>query len=124
MLLTSDRTSPCSARFSRSSSGRSTTSVSPSWRTVMAPGRSRSSTPLGPRTVMCRPATDTSTPLGTGMGDLPTRDMGSPHEAQDLAADVALARLAVGEQALAGREDRDAQPAEDPRDLGGPRVDA
>ena len=43
----------------------------------------------------------------------------SPHEAEDLAAHVALARLAVGHEPLAGREDGDAEAAEDPGDLVG-----
>ena len=37
-----------------------------------------------------------------------------PDEAQDLAAHVALARLAVGHETLAGRDDGDTQPTEDP----------
>ena len=48
----------------------------------------------------------------------------SPHEAEDLAAHVALARLAVGHEPLAGRDHGHAEPAEDPRDLGGLAVDA
>ena len=69
---------------------------------------------LGPFTAMCAPEIVTSTPLGTGIGDLPMRDMSDHHhEAEDLAADLALARLPVGQQSLAGREHRHAQPAED-----------
>src|SRR4051794_19238372 len=127
MLLTRDRTRPWRARFWRSSSGRSTMSSSPSWRIVMAPspGMSRSRVPFGPLAVTWTPLTVTSTPLGTGMGLLPILLMvRSPHEAEDLAADVALARLAVGHEPLAGREDGHAQATEDPRDLGGLAVDA
>src|SRR5688500_9147634 len=124
MLLTSDRTRPCMARFWRSSFGRSTSSSSPSWRKVISPGMSRSRVPFGPFTVSWRPAIVTSTPLGTGMGDLPIRLMTSPHEAEDLAAHVALARFAVGHEPLAGREHGHAQAAEDPRDLRGLAVDA
>ena len=38
------------------------------------------------------------------MGFLPILDMAPPDLAQDLAADAALARLAVGEKTLVGRE--------------------
>jgi hypothetical protein len=47
-----------------------------------------------------------------------------PDEAQDLAAHVALARLAVGHETLAGRDDGDTQPTEDPGDLAGGLVHA
>src|SRR5258708_3022875 len=47
-----------------------------------------------------------------------------PDLAQDLAADAALARLAVGHQALIGGQDRDSHAAENPRDAFGLRVDA
>jgi hypothetical protein len=50
----------------------------------------------------------TSTPDGIVMGALPIRDIsfptfvpGSPHEAQDFAADLALARFTVGHKTLA-----------------------
>src|SRR4029077_8222651 len=121
MLLTSERTRPCSARFSRSSSGRSTMISAPSWRTEMSPGRRRSRVPLGPFTVSSRPEMVISTPLGTGTGERPTRDIAtaSPHEAQDLATDVAGPCFAVGHQALAGRHDGHAQAAEHPGDLRG-----
>src|SRR4051812_37087530 len=124
MLLTSERTRPCSARFSRSSSGRSTTISAPSWRTEMSPGRRRSRVPFGPFTVSSRPCTEISTPLGTGTGVRPTRDIAtaSPHEAQDLATDVAGPCFAVGHQALAGRHDGHAQAAQHAGDLIGLRV--
>src|SRR5690606_11344143 len=149
MLLTRVRVSPCSDRFSRASSGRSTRSSSPSWRTVMAPGMGRERVPFGPFTVMWPSATVTSTPPGTAMGacpirltspappsSVPLRDLmqawgaaplrfatSSPHEAQDLAAHAALPGFPVGHQALAGRQHRHAQAAEDPRDLLGLGVD-
>jgi hypothetical protein len=75
MFATSERVRPCSARFSRSSSGRVTISSSPSRATVIVSGASCSSVPRGPFTVTCRPSIVTSTPLGTGMGILPIRDM-------------------------------------------------
>src|SRR5262249_44466787 len=116
MLFTRLRVSPCSDRLSRSSSGRSTTRVSPSWRTVMAPGMGRDSSPRGPFTRTVPLTMATSTPLGTEMGAFPIRLIPhSPHVAEDLAADPALARLAVGHEALTGREDGDPEPAEDAR---------
>src|SRR5579875_2824482 len=127
MLLTRVLVRPCSARLVRSSSGRSTRRLPSSWRTVISPGRSRSSVPLGPLTVTWRSARVTSTPDGTVMGVRPMRDMeapSSPDEAEDLAADTALARLTVGEQPLAGGQDGDAEAAEDARQLVGGGIDA
>src|SRR5947209_7311280 len=127
MLFTSERVRPCWARFWRSSSGRSTSNWSSSWRTVMTPGMARSSEPRGPATVMRRSLTVTVTPLGTGIGAFPMRLISSspsPDVAEDLAADAHLAGFAVGQQAAARRHDGDAEPAEDARDLVGRRVDA
>src|SRR5215831_11113710 len=117
MLFTSERVRPCSERFSRSSSGRSTRRVSPSWRTTMAPGTGRDSWPFGPFTVTAPPAMVTSTPLGTVIGALPMRLTGasSPHVAEDFAAHAALARLTVGHEPLAGRQDGHPEPAEHTR---------
>ena len=76
MLATSERVSPCRARFWRWSSGRSTTRTSPSWRTVMAAGTARASSPCGPVTVtVLSSPRATVTPEGTGMGDRPIRDI-------------------------------------------------
>src|SRR6476646_1035978 len=115
MLATSERVRPCSARFSRSSSGRVTIRSSPSRVTVIDSGTSCSRVPFGPWTVTCPPSSVISTPLGMVMGFWPIRDMGEtplPDLAQDFAAHAALARLAVGHEPLVGREDRDAHPAE------------
>jgi hypothetical protein len=60
---------------SRSSSGRSTSSAAPSWRTVMSAGIRRNREPFGPFTVTSLPATLTSTPEGIWMGALPIRDI-------------------------------------------------
>src|SRR5262245_20268959 len=124
MLLTSERVSPWSARLRRSSSGRVTTTSSPSRAIVISSGAWISSSPFGPLTAIRRPSLVTSTPLGITMGFLPTRDMVLPDLTEDLAADLALARLAVGEQTLVGGQDRDPHAAEDPRDLVGGAVDA
>src|SRR5690606_12996691 len=127
MLFTSERASPWNARVSRSSLLRSTSSVSPSWRTVMSPGSSRARAPFGPLTATERPSMVTSTPLGTGMGALPMRDMlatpPSPDVAEDLAADATLARLTVGHEPLAGGHDCDTEAAEHPGDAIGLGVD-
>src|SRR5690606_38552079 len=67
--------------------------------------------PLGPLTSTTPgvPAL-TSTPLGRRMGLRPTRDI-SPHLADDLAAHVLGAGLAVGEEPQGGGDDGEAQPA-------------
>src|SRR5262245_29912868 len=124
MLATSERVRPCSARFSRSSSGRVITRSSPSRATVMVSGASCSSVPFGPFTVTRLPEIVTSTPLGTGMGILPIRDISSPHLTEDLAADTLLTRLAVGHETLVRRENRDPHAAEYARDALGLGVDA
>src|SRR4051794_34724187 len=122
MFDTSVRLRPCSERFSRSSSGRSTSSVetppSPvSRRTVIAPGMVRLRVPLGPLTTTSAPLMVTSTPGGTLIGDLPMRDMGGslPDVAEDFAADLALARLTVGHQSLTGGQDSHSEATEDAR---------
>jgi hypothetical protein len=68
--------------------------------------------PLGPRTLF---AVLRSVALATDGRSLMTDP--SPHEAEDLAAHVALARLTVGQETLAGREHGHPQPTEDPGDL-------
>src|ERR671936_211760 len=119
MLATSERTSPCRARLSRSSSGRSTRTRASSWRTVIRGGSVWLSVPRGPVTVAWRPSSLTSTPAGSGMGSLPIRDMlllpSLPHVGQHLAADAGPVGRAVGQQAAGGRDDGDAEAAEDPR---------
>src|SRR5258706_9904002 len=124
MLLTSDRVRPCSARFSRSSSGRSTRIVESSWRTLMTAGRSRSSWPLGPFTRTWPSPIVTSTPEGSGMGERPIRDISSPHVAEDLAALATLARLSVGHEALVGGQDSDTEAAQHAGQTVGLGVDA
>src|SRR5947208_17025076 len=123
MLLTSERTRPCSARFWRSSFGRSTSSVLSSWRMVIGSGTVRERVPCGPLTVTAPGASVTSTPLGRGMGERPTRDMRpSPHVAKDFSADLALARFPVGHEPLAGREHGDTETTEDAGKLVGTAV--
>src|SRR4029450_550470 len=94
------------------------------------PGRPpRLSSPRGPfTTTTASSPTVTSTPLGILMGCLPIRlmasDLRSPDERQDLAADPLAGRVAVRHHALRGRDDRDPEPAQDPRQVVPPRVDA
>ena len=83
--------------------------------TATPPTISCSSWPFGPFTVTCAPSIVTSTPLGTVIGCFPMRDMMAtplPDLAQDLAADLALARFPVGQQTLVGGQDRDPHAAE------------
>src|SRR5512142_2603930 len=65
----------------------------------------------------------TSTPAGTAMGRRPIRDIGLPDVGQDFAAELGLAGLRAGHDALAGADDDDAEAAEDPRDVGLAGVD-
>src|SRR5439155_9831637 len=109
----------------RSSSGRSTRTFPSSWRMVMSSGIARSRLPFGPLTATRPLATVTSTPVGTGIGERPTRLIySSPHITEDLAAHAALTRLAVGHEALAGRQDGDAEAAQHPRQTVGLGVHA
>src|SRR6516164_5101529 len=86
---------------------------------------SRSRVPWGPLTETWRSVTLICTPFGTGMGARPIRDTaGLPDVAEDLAADLALTRLAVGEETLAGGQDGHAEPAEHARQAVGAGVDA
>src|SRR4029078_9844548 len=61
----------------------------------------------------------TSTPDGTVMGRRPMRDMSYrlPDEREDFAAELRLARLLAGHDALARADDDDAETAEHPRDV-------
>src|SRR3954469_6586203 len=82
--------------------------------------------PLGPLTVTSAPSIATSTPDGTATGSLPIRDMlvfsfsvsSLPDVGEDFPTHALLVRLAVGQQALARRDDRDAQAAEHLRQAG------
>src|SRR6476469_6965290 len=124
MLLMSVRVRPWSERLLRSSSGRCTSRMPSSpLATVIGAAMVCDSVPLGPLTVTSDSSIATSTPDGTAMGSLPMRDMflslpglsrsGSPDVGADFAAHALLARLAVGQQTLRRRDDRDAQSTED-----------
>src|SRR4051812_18348310 len=124
MLLIRVLVSPCSERLMRSSSGRLTsrTPSSPRW-TVIGAATVWLRVPLGPLTItvgVVVPSIWTSTPDGTVIGSLPMRDiatslllgLGSPDVGEDFPTHALLVGLAVGQQALAGRDDGDAQSTE------------
>src|SRR5690349_8193683 len=120
MLAISVRVRPCNDLLSRSSLGRATSTVpSSALATVIGAATVWLRVPFGPFTVTRRSARVTSTPDGTGMGSLPIRDMlvsplgpSSPDVGEDFPTHALLVRLAVGQQALARRDDRDAEAAE------------
>src|SRR6478609_11273137 len=97
MFATSERVSPCSARWSARSVGRETVTAPSSWTTVIS-GLIRSSRrPLGPFTATLPGLISTSTPKGLGMGFFPIRLIDSPHVAEHLTADAQLLGLAAGD---------------------------
>src|SRR5918995_1935162 len=126
MLLIRVRVRPCRERLMRSSSGR-LTSRTPSLRsTVMGAATWCDKMPLGPLTVTSWSSMATSTPDGTSIGSLPIRDMSvsssglsSPDVGENFPTHALLVGLAVGQQTLARRDDRDAQAAEHARQAGG-----
>src|SRR5215467_11080805 len=130
------RVRPCSDRASRDSSDRETTIWSPSWATFTDDGRVIELVPFGPLMSTAPARTATFTPCGNLTGRRPTRDMGSPpsclssrsslaspasiesieliatcspNRAEDLAADVLLARAMVDHHALRRRQHVDAE---------------
>src|SRR6478735_3205881 len=135
MLLMSVRVRPWSERLLRSSSGRCTSRMPSSpLATVIGAAMVCDRVPLGPLTVTSDSSIATSTPDGTAMGSLPMRDMllslpglswsGSPDVGEDFAAHALLVRLAVGQQSLRRRDDRDAEATEDLGQVGALGVDA
>src|SRR3712207_2710713 len=101
MLATRLRVSPCRLRLSRSSSGRDTSSVPSSERSiVIGAGTVCDRVPLGPFTVTAWPSRVISTPAGTGIGRRPMRDMAGllVDVGEDFSAYALLVGLAVGEQ--------------------------
>src|ERR1700756_3394012 len=94
--------------------------------TSTSPERRRASSPSLPLAFSRPAAIDTVTPLGTATGFLPTRDMvvrPLEHAAEHFAADIGRARLVVRHDAPRRRQDRDAQPIVDARQLGHLRID-
>src|SRR5688500_3725770 len=114
MLLTSVRVRPCSDLLVRSSSGRLTSRTPSSpFSTTIGAATVWLRLPLGPFTVTSGPSIATSTPEGTGTGSLPILDissssssLSSPDVGEDFPTHALLVRLAVGQQTLAGRDDR------------------
>src|SRR6478736_600500 len=93
--------------------------------TLIGSATARSRVPLGPLTETFWPSIVTSTPLGTATGCFPMRDMASspsPHVREDFAAHALSCRLTVGQQARGRGDDRHAEAAENPRQVGGFRV--
>src|SRR4029079_8983079 len=99
---------------------------SPSFSTATLGSTGRAIVPSGPFTWMFCASTLNSTPLGSATGFLAIRDISasSGHDAENLAADAGVARLAVGHHAVRGREDRDPEAVHDPRDVVPALVDA
>ena len=84
--------------------------------------------PLGPFTVTTFPSPMvTSTPAGTVIGILPIRDISClpplPDKRQDFAADMVLASLLIGHDALGRGNDGDAQATENLGQLVGAGID-
>src|SRR4030088_1517151 len=86
-----------------------------------SPCSTSESAPLGPFTLTTWPSTLAVTPEGMATGFFPTRDMvidpgslirwsGLKHRAEDLSADIVVARVVIGHDALGRRQDRDPQP--------------
>src|SRR5206468_10810291 len=123
MFCRSARVSPCSARVAFASSLRLTTSVPSSRVTDTSGWKVRTSSPFGPFTRTVWPSILTSTPCGTCTGRRPMRLI-SPDVGEDFPAQPLLLGLAPGHDTGRGRDDRDAETAEDARHLGLPRVHA
>src|SRR5215218_1532982 len=120
MLAIRLRVSPCRARCSPRSVGRSTVRVPSATETFMSRSKACSSSPFGPFTVTAPGWTSISTPSGISIGFLPIRLISgsqSPDVCDDLAADAALARLVAGHHAARGRHDRGPHAAEDAGDV-------
>src|SRR5438105_6722383 len=99
---------------------------SPSFFTSTLGSAARAMLPRGPLLAICPPATFTSTPFGRGTGYFAILDiaLSSGDDAEHFAAKAVGARLAIGHDAARGRDDRDAQPVHDARDVVAALVDA
>src|SRR5215211_2778814 len=108
--------SPCSARCSPRSVGRSTVRVASSIATFMSVSTCWLSSPLGPLTPTAPGVTSISTPSGISIGCLPIRLIScsrSPDVRDDLSADTPLTGLVARHDAARGRHDRCAHASED-----------
>src|SRR5262247_4281288 len=126
MLAISARAKPCSARIFRSSPEREITSWLPSSFALSPAGTGWVSLPLGPSARTVAPSIWTFTPCGILTGFRPIRDMTLPlpHVGEHFAADLLLARVAIGHHALRRRDQGHAHPGQDGRDLVAAHVDA
>src|SRR3954469_25956136 len=124
MFATSERVSPCSARWSRRSDGRETV-ICPSPCSIFMSRETRSeSSPFGPLTRTRSGSIVSSTPEGTTIGCLPIRLMALPDLRDKLAADAVAACVGPGREAARGGNDRGAHAAEHGRDVARVHVDA
>src|SRR5436305_4441716 len=119
------RKRPCFERSGPDSPVREMVTTLP-WTSIGKPAKSGCATlPRGPWATNTPSLTSTEVPAGTWIGILPIRDIAVllPDLAEELAADPALARLDVGQQALRRRDDPQAEAVAHRLDLVGPLVD-
>src|SRR6266849_5318094 len=125
MLAMRARVSPWSARVAFSSSLRATVSVPFSCLRLTFGWNVCVSSPLGPFTFSVLPSILASTPFGRATGSRPMRLISLlPNVGEDFPAQSLALGLAAGHETGRGRDDGDAQTAEDPRHLGLARVHA
>src|SRR3989338_2506057 len=119
MFATSERARPCSARTLRSSPARVITSTLFSSFALSPVGTGCYSVPFGPSARTVAPSIYTFTPCGMLMGFRPIRDMArsSPHVGEDFAAHLLFARVSVRHHTSGRRQERDAHPTQDRRDV-------
>src|SRR3990172_2940847 len=118
-FFTSVRVRPCRPLARRESSGRLTRTSEPATSTLTLGLCGKCIFPFGPSTLMSPSTTETLTFSGIFTGTLPTRDMGLlllPDGADELAAHLLLACLAVDHHALRRGEDGNAHAVQDARD--------
>src|SRR5687768_13169664 len=123
MFWRSARVRPCSARLAFASSLRFTTRVPSSRATLTSGWKVRTSSPFGPFTRTVCPSIFTSTPCGTVTGRRPMRLI-SPDVGEDFPAQTLPLGVPPGHDTGRGRDDRNAESAEDARHLGLARVHA
>src|SRR5512139_2869611 len=112
MLASTARAVPACAQAPTVSATARTARAPSSWATATSGCSRNDRLPLPPLTVTSWPSMVTVTPAPTVMGFFPTRDMArssSSHQREHFAALAALARRAVGHQALRRRDDGDAE---------------
>src|SRR5439155_2288547 len=119
MLLTSARVVPHIARARLLSSFGAIVTAPSAIVAVTSPLTARLNVPSRPLAVSVWPDSWTSTPEGIATGCLPIRDMGLPseHPAQHLAADLGDAGFVIRHDAARRRQDRDAEPVINPRQI-------